>query len=153
MSSISATAFRGRATQTRATAQARLLDVPKGRTIVVDGLALGVLPEAARSFARETRCSRWCTIRWRWRPGLSAQDDADIARQRTRGAGGRATHVVVTSAATARLLVEDYERRRPNASPSHARAPIRGAQRKEAATASCACCRSAQSCRARASTC
>ena len=32
---------------TRAAAQAQLADVPKGRPIVIDGLAFGVLPEAA----------------------------------------------------------------------------------------------------------
>ncbi len=35
----------------RAAAQARLEAVPKGRCIVIDGLALGVLPEAAAALA------------------------------------------------------------------------------------------------------
>ena len=36
---------------TRATAQSRLLAMPAGRSIVVDGLALGVLPETASRLA------------------------------------------------------------------------------------------------------
>jgi len=33
---------------TRAAAQASLFDIPKGRTVAIDGLALGALPEAFR---------------------------------------------------------------------------------------------------------
>src|SRR5437660_1581684 len=36
---------------TRAAAVAHLTDVPKGRPIVIDGLALGVLPDAAQALS------------------------------------------------------------------------------------------------------
>ena len=45
-------AFRAPRALTRAAAQALLSDVPKGRAIVIDGLALGVLPEAAATLSK-----------------------------------------------------------------------------------------------------
>ena len=40
---------------TRAEAKARLFDIPKGRTVVIDGLALGALPEAASQLRSSKR--------------------------------------------------------------------------------------------------
>ena len=53
---------------TKAAARDKLAGVPKDCPIVVDGLALGVLPEAAKELhERTSACSPWCIIRWRWK--------------------------------------------------------------------------------------
>jgi glycosyltransferase involved in cell wall biosynthesis len=77
-------------------AVARLFAVPAGRIIVIDGLALGVLPDAAlvhHPLACET--------------GLSVRQ-ADAMRASEREALAAVSRVVVTSAATARQLVDNY---------------------------------------------
>ena len=53
------------ATDTRAAAGARLAALPIGSPIVVDGLAFGVLPEAAEALRATHRSLRWCIIRSR----------------------------------------------------------------------------------------
>ena len=40
-----------------------------------------------RRCARAIRWSRWCTIRWRWRSGLTRGRGRGVARERARGAG------------------------------------------------------------------
>jgi glycosyltransferase involved in cell wall biosynthesis len=91
----------------RKAALARLSGTPEGRIIVVDGLAFGVLPEAASQLR-----SRHSLIALVHHPlalesGLSAQQ-ADIWRASERTALAAASRVIVTSAATARHLVADY---------------------------------------------
>ncbi len=88
-------------------AVARLSTVPAGRIIVIDGLALGVLPDAARKL-----CARNPLIALVHHPlaletGLSARQ-ADAMRASEREALAAVSRVVVTSAATARQLVDDY---------------------------------------------
>ena len=92
----------------RAAAQARLAAVPAGRPIVIDGLAFGVLPEAAARL-----CSRHPLIALVHHPlalefDLSAAQ-ADALRASERAALAAASRVVATSASTARLLVSDYD--------------------------------------------
>jgi glycosyltransferase involved in cell wall biosynthesis len=91
----------------RTAAQARLLAVPSGRTIVVDGLALGVLPETASQLAGRNPLLALVhhplALEW----GLSVQQ-ADALRISERAALAAVQGVVVTSAATARVLVSDY---------------------------------------------
>ena len=92
---------------TRATAQSRLLAMPAGRCIVVDGLALGVLPETASRLAGRNPLLALVhhplALEW----GLSVKQ-ADALRASERAALAAVQGVVVTSAATAKLLASDY---------------------------------------------
>jgi glycosyltransferase involved in cell wall biosynthesis len=92
---------------TRATAQSRLLAMPAGRCIVVDGLALGVLPETASQLAGRNPLlvlvHHPLALEW----GLSVKQ-ADALRTSERAALATVQGVVVTSAATARLVASDY---------------------------------------------
>ena len=92
---------------TRAAARTQLMAVPPGRIIVVDGLALGVLPEAASRLARRNPLLALVhhplALEW----GLSAEQGAAfLASERASLAAVQA--VVVTSASTARLIASDY---------------------------------------------
>ena len=91
----------------RATAQSRLLAMPAGRSIVVDGLALGVLPETASQLAGRNPLLALVhhplALEW----GLSVKQ-ADALRASERAALAAVQGVVVTSAATARLVASDY---------------------------------------------
>jgi glycosyltransferase involved in cell wall biosynthesis len=93
--------------KTRATAQARLLMVPLGGIIVADGLALGVLPEAARRLRADHILVALVHHPLALESGLTA-GQADILRASERAALAAAKHVIVTSPATARQLAEDY---------------------------------------------
>jgi glycosyltransferase involved in cell wall biosynthesis len=92
---------------TRADARARLATMPAGRTIVIDGLALGVLPEAARQLAARNPLLALVhhplALEW----GLSGEQ-ADTLRRSERAALAAVQGVVVTSPATAKLLASDY---------------------------------------------
>jgi glycosyltransferase involved in cell wall biosynthesis len=92
---------------TRTTARARLLATPAGRIIVVDGLALGVLPETASQLAGRNPLLALLhhplALEW----GLSVEQ-ADALRTSERAALAAVRGVVVTSAATARLVASDY---------------------------------------------
>jgi glycosyltransferase involved in cell wall biosynthesis len=92
---------------TRATAQSRLLAMPAGRCIVVDGLALGVLPETASQLAGRNPLLALVhhplALEW----GLSVKQ-ADALRASERAALAAVQGVVVTSAATAQLVASDY---------------------------------------------
>ena len=57
---------------TRAAALAKLQSAAEGQPIVVDGLAFGAMAEEAELLRSVIRWSRWCIIRWRWRPGSIA---------------------------------------------------------------------------------
>ena len=57
------------ASEIRAAAAARLAALSPRQPIVIDGLAFGVLPQAAERLRRAMRWSRWCTIRSRSKPG------------------------------------------------------------------------------------
>ena len=92
---------------TRSVAGTRLLKVPPGQPIVIDGLALGVIPEIAAELAARNPLLALVhhplALEW----GLSA-DEADILRCSERAALAAAREVVVTSPATARILASDY---------------------------------------------
>ncbi len=91
---------------TRTTAATGLLAVPAGRTIVIDGLALGVLPEAALQLARRNPLLALVhhplALEW----GLS-MEQAEALRASERVALASVEGVVVTSAATAKLVASD----------------------------------------------
>ena len=92
---------------TRADAQTRLSAVPAGRTIVIDGLALGVLPETALQLAGRNPLLALVhhplALEW----GLS-NEQADTLRRSERAALAAVQGVVVTSPATAELVASDY---------------------------------------------
>ena len=92
---------------TRATAQSRLLAMPAGRRIVVDGLALGVLPETASQLAGRNPLLALVHHPLALEYGLSVKQ-ADALRTSERAALAAVQGVVVTSAATAKLLASDY---------------------------------------------
>jgi glycosyltransferase involved in cell wall biosynthesis len=92
---------------TRAAARARLLSVPAGRTIVIDGLALGVLPEAASELAGRNPLLALVHHPLALELGLTAER-AESLRRSEQAALASVRGVIVTSAATARLIISDY---------------------------------------------
>lgn len=92
---------------THISARTQLLATPAGRIIVVDGLALGVLPETASQLADRNPLLALVhhplALEW----GLSGEQ-ADRLRRSERAALSAVRGVVVTSAATARLIASDY---------------------------------------------
>ena len=91
----------------RAAARTRLLKVQSGWPIVIDGLALGVLPELVSELAGNhpllALVHHPLALEW----GLSLTQ-ADKLRRSERAALAFAQAVVVTSAATARIVASDY---------------------------------------------
>jgi glycosyltransferase involved in cell wall biosynthesis len=88
-------------------AVARLFAVPAGRIIVIDGLALGVLPDAARKLRARNPLIALVHHPLAFETGLSVRQ-ADAMRASEREALAAVSRVVVTSAATARQLVDNY---------------------------------------------
>ena len=93
--------------ETRTTAEARLLMVPEACPIIADGLALGVLPEAARRLRANHRLVGLVHHPLALETGLSGAQ-ADILRASEKAALAATKHVVVTSEPTAHRLVADY---------------------------------------------
>jgi glycosyltransferase involved in cell wall biosynthesis len=92
---------------TRATAQALLSDVPKGHAIVIDGLALGVLPEVADTLSKTHPLIALVHHPLALETGL-APDEAAALRESERKALSFTHAVVANSPATARTLAADY---------------------------------------------
>jgi glycosyltransferase involved in cell wall biosynthesis len=91
----------------RAEACARLCALPAGRPIVVDGLAWGVLPEAAAAMDGSHQLVGLVHHPLALESGLTAAEAATL-RDSERAALSLARHVVTTSAATARLVTADF---------------------------------------------
>jgi len=91
----------------RAAACARLGSVPAGRTVVIDGLALGVLPDAALALSRSRALVALVHHPLALETGLGASE-AERLRASERAALGCARRVITTSAATARVVVSDF---------------------------------------------
>lgn len=86
----------------------RVLTLVEGdHPIVIDGLALGVLPEAAAVLHAKRPLVALVHHPLALETGLLASE-SDAMRASERSALARAQSVIVTSAPTARLLVEDY---------------------------------------------
>ena len=95
---------------TRAAARARLAAIQHGQPIVIDGLALGVLPEVAAGLSATHPLIALVHHPLALETGLSAAEAKALARKRAPWRLPAARHVVVaTSASTARLLVADYD--------------------------------------------
>jgi glycosyltransferase involved in cell wall biosynthesis len=91
----------------RATALATLSAVPAGCPTVLDGLAFGALPEAG-AFRSRTPLIALVHQPLALDPGLTTAQ-ADTLRETERAALAAAARVVVTSEATARILIADYD--------------------------------------------
>ena len=91
----------------RATALARLMDIPSGRAVVIDGLALGVLPEEAKQVAAAHPLIALVHHPLALESGLSSLQANDM-RASERAALAPAKRIIVTSPATARVLAADY---------------------------------------------
>jgi glycosyltransferase involved in cell wall biosynthesis len=91
----------------RAAAGASLAALAAAAPIVIDGLALGVLPEAAATLASTHRVVALVHHPLALETGLSASEAAAFGASE-RAALARAHQVITTSAATARLLTADY---------------------------------------------
>jgi glycosyltransferase involved in cell wall biosynthesis len=90
----------------RATALAMLSAVPAGRPIVLDGLAFGALPEAG-VLRHRTPLIALVHQPLALDPGLDTAQ-AESLRKTERAALAAAARVVVTSEATARIVMDDY---------------------------------------------
>ena len=95
------------APDTRAAAGARLAALPPGRPVVIDGLAFGVLAEAAAALRASHPLVALVHHPLALESGLSAADAARL-RASECSALACARHVIATSAVVARLLVDDY---------------------------------------------
>lgn len=91
----------------RAAACARLAAVPAGQLIAVDGLAFGVLPDAAAALRSDHPLVALVHHPLALESGLDT-DECAALRQSERTALAQAHRVIATSAATARLLAADY---------------------------------------------
>src|SRR5215470_8621935 len=88
-------------------ALSRLCRVPAGQPIVVDGLALGVLPEAAAALRSSHPVIALVHHPLALESGLTPAE-ATALRDSERAALGSVSRVVVTSPATRRILMADY---------------------------------------------
>jgi glycosyltransferase involved in cell wall biosynthesis len=91
----------------RAFAVSRLLTIPAGRPVVVDGLAYGVLPDEADKLRQKNPIVALVHHPLALETGLSGLQMGQM-RHSERAALACARHVIVTSGATARLLACDY---------------------------------------------
>ena len=94
------------AAEVRAAARAKLAGVPAGVPIVIDGLALGVLPEIA-ALAGRNRLIGLVHHPLALETGLAAAE-AKRLRASERAALAAMPSVIVTSPSTARVLIADY---------------------------------------------
>jgi glycosyltransferase involved in cell wall biosynthesis len=92
---------------TRAAARSLLVALPEGRLIVLDGLALGVLPEVAAEFANRHPLVALVHHPLALESGLAAERAASLRRSE-QAALAEVREVVVTSPATAKLVASDY---------------------------------------------
>ena len=84
---------------TRATARAQLNDVPKGRAIVIDGLAFGVMPDEAEALSETHPLIAMVHHPLALESGISPEQ-ADGFRASERAALARVRAVVANSSAT-----------------------------------------------------
>jgi glycosyltransferase involved in cell wall biosynthesis len=91
----------------RSAARSRLLKVPAGQPVIIDGLALGALPDVASELANRNPLLALVhhPLAFEW--GLPA-DQADRLARSERAALAFVQGVVVTSPATARVVASDY---------------------------------------------
>jgi len=93
--------------KTRSAARSLLSAIPAGQPIVLDGLALGVLPDVAAELAPRHPLVALVHHPLAQESGLTAER-ADALRRSERAALAQVREVVVTSPATAKLVASDY---------------------------------------------
>lgn len=94
--------------ETKTAAGKALTDIPADCPIVVDGLALGVLPEAASDLRARNMLLALVHHPLALETGLSPAE-ADAMRKSEREALAAARGVVVNSPSTSQLLIDDYD--------------------------------------------
>jgi glycosyltransferase involved in cell wall biosynthesis len=92
----------------KANARDRLAEVPDGRPIVIDGLAYGVLPEAAEELRQRHSLIALVHHPLALETGLSPVD-AEALWKSERSALAAARGVIVNSPSTEQLLLDDYD--------------------------------------------
>jgi len=92
---------------TRSAARSLLLAIPAGQPIILDGLALGVLPDVAAELAHEHPLVALVHHPLALECGLTVER-ADALRRSERAALAAVQEVVVTSPATAKLVATGY---------------------------------------------
>ena len=92
---------------TRSAAQSLLSAISAGKPIVLDGLALGVLPDVAAELARKHPLVALVHHPLALESGLTAKR-ADALRHSERAALAEVREVVVTSPATSAIIATDY---------------------------------------------
>jgi glycosyltransferase involved in cell wall biosynthesis len=92
----------------KAAARQRLAGVPSGRPIVIDGLAFGVLPEAAEELRERNPLVALVHHPLALETGLSPAD-AQALRKSEQSALAAARAIVVTSPSTEQILLDDYD--------------------------------------------
>lgn len=92
---------------TRSAARSLLSAIPTGQPIVLDGLALGVLPDVAAELASQHPLVALVHHPLALESGLTAER-ADALRRSEKAALAEVREVVVTSPATARLVASGY---------------------------------------------
>jgi len=92
----------------KAAAKARLMEVPKGRPIVIDGLAFGVLPEAGEALRETHPLIALVHHPLALETGVTPQD-AVVLRASERAALATVRGVIVTSPATKRTLAAEFD--------------------------------------------
>jgi glycosyltransferase involved in cell wall biosynthesis len=93
--------------KTRSAARSLLSAIPVGQPIVLDGLALGVLPDVAAELACQHPLVALVHHPLALETGLTAER-ADALRRSEQAALAEVRQVVVTSPATAKLVASDY---------------------------------------------
>jgi glycosyltransferase involved in cell wall biosynthesis len=93
--------------EVRTIAGAQLMGLPVGQLIVIDGLAYAAMPEEAQSLRERYPLVALVHHPLALETGLGDAEAAAL-RKSERAALACARHVIVTSAATARLLIADY---------------------------------------------
>jgi glycosyltransferase involved in cell wall biosynthesis len=96
------------AATTRASAAAQLAALPRQSLVVVDGLAFGALPETAQMLRESHRMVALVHHPLALETGQSAEESADLHASE-QAALRCARHVVASSAATMRILAQDFE--------------------------------------------
>src|SRR5258708_27778993 len=100
--------FLKRTWETKAAAKRKLAEVPKGCPIVIDGLAFGVMNEAARELRDRNPLIGLVHHPLALETGLKP-DEAHDFKGTEREALSHARWVVVTSPSTAAILVHSYD--------------------------------------------
>lgn len=90
-----------------ADAEARLAQLPEGAVLLVDGLALGAMPASAERHRQRLRIIALCHHPLALEAGLSAAQIQQFQRSEKRALDAAAA-VIVTSGATAEILIRDF---------------------------------------------